>query len=109
MLGIFLIYFIGRAFYDLAFNFDKNQWGFAIAGVASYYIGTFLGGMIIATIMILSSQDALDNTSEMALGFMALPFGILSCWGFYTILKKRWENRIVIDTDSNILDQDFAD
>lgn len=91
MLGIILIYFIGKYYYDLAKEYQKNHWLFAVIGVVSYYAGTFIGGLIIGAIMV--SQDggsALDDMSDIALGFMALPVGILACWGLYKLLKKQW-------------------
>ena len=33
MLGLLLIYFIGKYFYDLAAEFEKNKWLYAILGV----------------------------------------------------------------------------
>ncbi len=44
MLGLFLLYFIGKIFYQLAEAHNKNKWVFAILGVIAYYAGTFLGG-----------------------------------------------------------------
>jgi hypothetical protein len=35
MLGLILIYFVGKAFYDLAGLHGKSQWGFAILGIVS--------------------------------------------------------------------------
>ena len=50
MLGLILIYFIGKRFQDLAKTYDNHKWGFAIAGVATYYIGTFIAGILIVFI-----------------------------------------------------------
>jgi len=92
MIGLILIYFVGKAFYDLAKVHDKNAWGFAILGVASYYGGIFIGGMIIGLLVELFFLPGfIDETSDgesMWLGFAALPIGILTCWGTYHLLKR---------------------
>jgi len=48
MLGILFIYYIGRYFYTLAGRYQKNEWGFAIAGVLSYY-----GGQVVFAVLAL--------------------------------------------------------
>ncbi|MCB0457797.1 MAG: hypothetical protein R2776_08375 [Flavobacteriaceae bacterium] len=93
MLGIILIYWIGRYFYQLAEKFDKNKWGFAVLGVVSYYAASFIGGIILGIIGEIISPGWIDTTSEMVLGLIALPFGILGCYGLYIYLKKSWEKR----------------
>lgn len=50
IIGIFLIYFLGKAFYSLAQREGKSksmQWLFAVLGILSYYVGTFIGGIIV--------------------------------------------------------------
>ncbi len=93
MIGLLLIYFIGRYFYHLAEDHQKSRWGFAILGVASYYVGTFVGGIIVAIIMELITPYSSDNIGDIGLSFMALPFGLLACWGLYSLLKRNWENK----------------
>jgi len=90
MLGIFLLYFIGKAFYNLAHEHQKNKWGFAIAGVVSYYAGTIFGEIVIAVVYELVLEKSIDSFPQVALAFMALPVGLASCWGFYSLLKRNW-------------------
>jgi hypothetical protein len=90
MLGLVLIYFIGKYFYKLAEEFGKNKWGFAILGVVSYYGGAFLGGIILGLISIVWDGFEVEYMSDMQLGLMAIPFGLLMCFGAYTLLKKIW-------------------
>jgi len=106
MIGLLLIYFIGKAFYKLAELHNKSKWGMAILGVLSYYFGTFLGGVILALGYEIYEPNSLDNLNDTLLGLMGLPFGIFACWGFYTILKKQW-NKKKEDSDNMILDEDF--
>ncbi|MEO0468232.1 MAG: hypothetical protein AAF206_01330 [Bacteroidota bacterium] len=97
MLGLLFIYFIGKAFYDLAFDHDKNQWGFAILGVASYYIGSFVGGFLAGGIYLVASGAIVNDSHDLILTLIGIPFGLLSCYLTYRILKKRWERRNQVD------------
>ena len=106
MLGLILIYFIGKAFYDLAGSYDKHQWGHAILGVISYYVGTFIAGVFIAIAYELLGNGTIDDINDYLLGIMAVPFGLLMCWATYKILERRWDNQVVKNRD-DILDDDL--
>jgi len=107
MLGLFLIYFIGKSFYQLAHDYDKSRWGFAILGIVSYYAGTFIGGMILAIIGLIANSNFVETMPHIVLSLIAVPFGLLFCWGFYKILENQWDKpskSINNDSlDSNIL------
>lgn|SRR5688572_9066748 len=90
MIGILLLYFVGKAFYDLAHEHDKSRWGFAILGVVSYYVGSFIGGIILAVIFDLFLSTSMDDINDLLLGLLAMPFAILTCWGLYKILQNAW-------------------
>jgi hypothetical protein len=108
MLGIFLIYFIGKRFYDLAVIFDKNKWAFAVAGIATYYVGAFMGGFIIALIYELWGTASFDDANEFVLNLIAFPFGIIACVGLYKLLEKNWKRKPAI-ISPNILDDDLVE
>lgn len=91
MLGLLLIYFVGKKFYDLADTYNRSKWGFAILGILSYYGGIFFGGVVIAILYEINMEGAIDNLSDTVLGLMGLPIGILACWGFYKILESNWK------------------
>lgn len=94
MLGILLIYFIGKHFYKMAETYNKNKWLFAILGVVTYYVGTFIGGIVLAIldeIFVLG----INWDSNLSLGLMALPFGIALDYLFYKILEKKWKKEFV--------------
>lgn len=107
IIGLFLIWSIGRAFFKLARDREKNKWLFAILGVLSYYLGNVVGVIIIFVIsdLFFSSYYNIESIDENLLGLIAIPFGILGCWGFYKILEKNWktEDETYIK-DDNILD-----
>lgn len=98
MLGLFFLYFIGKYFYKLAEEFNKNKWLFAILGIVIFYVGTFIGGILLG-LLDLIFEIGFDYDNSTLLGFMALPFGIASTYLFYYLLKKQWSNSIVIIKD----------
>lgn len=91
MLHLALLYFIGKKFFELAEEYDKSKWGYAIAGVVSYYAGAFIFGAILGVIVVLLESDFLETTNDFVLGIIALPFGLLSCYLLYTFLEKKWK------------------
>ncbi len=104
MLGLILLIFAGRAFYNLAGQYKKHQWGFAILGVASYYVGLFVGGIIVGIVFELMSPGYVESANELLLGLLGVPIGILTCWLTYNYLKKSWAKpteieRTTLDSD----------
>jgi thiamine transporter ThiT len=108
MIGLLLIYFIGRSYYNLAGEYSKSKWGFAILGIASYYAGAFLAGIIMGIVDLVTGLNYTETLPEIVLGLIAMPFGLLFCWGLYKTLKKQWgkKPRIVASEvlDTNIFD-----
>ncbi|MDG3583542.1 hypothetical protein [Galbibacter pacificus] len=96
MLGLLLIFFIGRYFYQLADDYNKNKWGFAILGIVIYYAGTFVAGIFIG----LFYPTALETMDSLALNLIALPVGIIFCGVLYYILERNWEKKSKIDPTS---------
>lgn len=92
MIGLLLIYFIGKYFYDLAILHDKSKWGWAVIGVVSYYAGAFLLAFALGMIAEFISPGFFDNTPEMVLNLVAVPLGLISVYGVYQLVKKNWEN-----------------
>ena len=92
MIGLVLLYFVGKAFYDLAGLNKKNEWLYAILGVGSYYTGLIIGGVLIAIGYELFI-GSIDEVNDTLLSIFALPIGVVTCWGFYRILKRRWEEK----------------
>ncbi|MEZ4829954.1 MAG: hypothetical protein R3C61_27280 [Bacteroidia bacterium] len=102
MLGLILIYFIGKYFYELADDHNKSKWGFAILGVVSYYAGTIIGGSVIGIIYGLTGNMP-DDTDTFLLGLLAIPVGLLTCVGLYFLLKKMWSKEEIQKED--LIDQ----
>ncbi|WP_248723893.1 hypothetical protein [Seonamhaeicola sp. ML3] len=91
MLGLILVYFIGKRFYDLSVAYNQKKWLFAILGVASYYVGAIvIGGFTLGIIDGLFDLG-IDWDNNLGAGLLALPFGLLTVYLFYILLKKKWE------------------
>ena len=88
MLGLVLIYFIGKYFYKLAEDFGKSKWGFAILGVVSYYAGAFLGGIILGLISIFWEDFDIEYMSDMQLGLMAILWSVNVCWSIFSFKEN---------------------
>jgi hypothetical protein len=99
MIGLFLLYFIGKTFYNLAHEYDKQRWLYAILGVISYYAGTYIGGILLVIILEFAAPGFVDSTDDIVLGLIIMPFGLLACWGLHTILKKKWSQQEIFTED----------
>jgi hypothetical protein len=93
MIGLLLIYFIGRRFYDFAFEYNRHQWLYAILGIVVYYFGTFVAGAVLASAAIFLDMPHLLEINSIVLSLLAIPVGLLFCWIFYILLKRNWEKR----------------
>ncbi|MBT30884.1 MAG: hypothetical protein CMO01_14595 [Thalassobius sp.] len=102
MFGILLIYFIGKYFYQLSEDYNKNKWLHAILGVVIYYVGSFIGGVILGLIYVfMNDTEIMTSGTEILLSVLSVPFGLGAAWTFYYILKKNWEDD-AITPDSDI-------
>lgn len=104
MLGIILIYFIGKWHYELADLHKRNKWLFAILGVLSYYAGTFVFGLLFGVYVLISNDPELLNTNNFLLNLIALPFGLLATWGQYKLLESNWKKNKKESFSSELLD-----
>jgi hypothetical protein len=106
MLGLVLIYFLAKAFYDLAGEHDKHQTGYAVAGVVTYYLGSFIGGILIVIGMEIITPGSVDEIDDTMLGIIAVPFGLFIYWLLYRYLKRSWERGVIVD-NPDILDDEM--
>ncbi|HYG40715.1 MAG TPA: hypothetical protein VD908_18950 [Cytophagales bacterium] len=89
MIGILLLYFIGKAFFTLKEQSKKGKWGYAVLGIVTYFLGSMLGGVAVVLAMEVWEPGSTDAISERLLEIIALPFGLLACWLLYKQLKKQ--------------------
>ena len=104
MLGVVIIYFLGRSVYRLAETYHKNTWGHAVGSVLFYYLGTFVAGIAIYLLADLNGGN-LENTSDMAINLMAVPFGLAFWYAYRAFFKHRWAQ--APESDMELLDGDF--
>jgi hypothetical protein len=107
VIGILLLYFIWKFYTDLAVEYGKNKWGYALLGIASYYAGAITGGFIIGITGTLIDQDPFEGMSDSMAGLIAFPFGVLTVWLLHRYLRKRWSNNKPRFAESESLDNDL--
>ncbi|NMM48775.1 hypothetical protein [Marinigracilibium pacificum] len=93
MLGIALLYWIGKYFYNLADQFNRSKWGFAILGIVIYFIGTVIGGIILGLIEFMLDVNIFTDLPDIVLNLLTIPFGILCDYILYKVLEKSWSKR----------------
>ena len=110
MLGLLLLYFLGKVYYDLAEKHGKSKWGFAILAAVIYYAGTMLGGIFYGALYVWQDKEQeLMAMNDTVLGIMAIPFGV-ALWGLgYFLLKRYWEKQETTSLSSDTLDDLFMD
>ena len=64
MLGLLLLYFVGKYFYNLAKEYNKSNWGFAILGIVVYYGGIIIFSFIIGIVAEIISPGFFDTFNE---------------------------------------------
>ena len=99
MIGIILIYFIWKRFADLAFKYNHKKWIYGLLGVIVYYAGCLLGGLILGLLSVIINF-VIDWENNLLMSIIALPFGLVTCYGTYYFLEKKWEKEFVV-MDSN--------
>jgi len=105
MIGILLIFFIGKYYYKLAENHQRSKWGFAILGLALYYVGTFALGFIVGLFATLFNWLWFETMDERLLGLMFVPAGLASTYFTYKYLEKKWKNEESLNPE----DEHFLD
>jgi len=99
MLSILLVYFIGKQFYELAQDFNKNRWLFAILGVVVYYAIGILLVVVIALLDVVVFEWGLDWENRFGMNMLAIPLGLLADVSLYLFLKNRWKATVVLVKD----------
>lgn len=99
MLGILLIYFIGKRFYDLSIEHNQSKWLFAILSIVIYYAAGFVFGIIIAFLDIYVFDWGIDWENTVGANLLSIPIGLLAVWGFYVFLESKWEKSVFIVKD----------
>ncbi len=86
MLGLLLIYWIGKYFYQLAEKNDQNKWLFTILGIGIYYITQIAFGVILAFLNEFGVTEI--DLDSFALNLLGIPLGLLGCYIFYDLIRE---------------------
>ena len=90
MLRLILIFFIGKYFYELAQEYEKKRWLYAILGIVVYYAAGAVFGVILGLADVILGLG-IDWDNSLGLNLLGLPIGIAADYIFYQYLKKTWE------------------
>lgn len=105
MLGLILIYTIGKWFATLAFDYNKNRWVYAILGIVTYYGGILIFGFLVGMLIAATGNTSLLELPAIVLSLMIIPFGLLAAWILRTSLQKHWEKQAeIIVSNPDLLD-----
>lgn len=107
MLGLLVLFIIGKWHYTLAETHKRSRWLFGILGVVGYYVGVYIGALLIGMLAVVFEWDSIFELSDTVYHFISMPFGILATWGLHTILRKNWEKNPT--TNSNLLDDEILE
>lgn len=107
MLGLLLVYLVGKRGYNLAEKYKRSAWGFAILAVVVYYAGSFLGGILIGVVDAFFDTGLLD-LPDIVIGIFAIPFGLAAWWGFLRLLEKSWSKPSETSNDIDDLVDNFG-
>lgn len=92
MLGILFLFFIGKYYYKLAEEYERNKWLFAFIGIAAYYAGTIVTGLIYGIIYFMMNPEASEESVDtIGLKLIVVVFGLLTCVALYFMLEKNWK------------------
>ncbi len=94
MLGLILIYFIGKQFFELAFEYKKPQWPYAILGVVTYYGSLLLFAFILGIILGITGNADVVESNKFLFGILCIPIGYLCAWILLKVLEKKWKKNV---------------
>ena len=76
-------------------------------GLRDSWCGLLLGAFIIALVYEIGFSGSVDDVNDVLVGIMAIPVGILVCWGFYKGLQANWSKPRRRFESEEILDADL--
>ena len=88
MLGIFLIYWVGKKYYDLAIKHNRSKWGYTFLGIGIYYFAQIIFSISLYFIFP-EKMENIDYQTENKFGYLAITVGVLVWYVLYLYLKKR--------------------
>jgi hypothetical protein len=106
MLGLVLIYWVGRKFYDLADYHKRSQWGYTFVGLGIYFGTQLIFGMVLE-LLNPGLIDGLDKSSGLGLDLLGMAIGGLVWYLALQYFTKKWEQQY--DSEAYNLDAEIED
>jgi hypothetical protein len=104
MLGLVLIYWVAKKFYDLADYHNRSQWGYAFMGIGIYFGAQLLFGLFLE-IFSPGFIESLDKSAGFGLDLLGMAIGALFWYLALQYFTKKWENQY--DSESNNMDSEI--
>ncbi len=92
MIGFIFIYWIWKAFSNIAIFYGKNKWKYFFIGFGSYFLFMFLGAIVFLCIMgFINGFETIGNGDYEGTEYDLLftVFAGLGCYGTYKFLEQR--------------------
>lgn len=90
LIGLFVIFFIGKSFYNLAKKNNRHLLGYTLLGIGVYFGSQFVFGFLAGVVFLLSGLEYGYET-EMILALIGFVLGLLCVWLLHYLLKRNWE------------------
>jgi hypothetical protein len=104
MLGLIFIYYLGKKFYELAIEYKRSPWPYAILGIVGYYAGLLGFALVLGLFLGMTNNSDFLGGNEFLLGLICIPFGLLSARILYIILEKKWGKNSKAEDENELLD-----
>lgn len=104
MLGIILIIFMARQFYNLAADYNKNKWLWAILSIVIFYGVQFIASIIYILAFVRYEEEMQPWSSQYIINLLvSLLTSIAAAYFLYRYLKNKWELEEDMPTNDNNL------
>lgn len=105
LVDIIFIIIAGKYFMQLAEQYGKSKWGYAVLGIISYYGAAFLFALGYGFILGLFFPDQFDVLDGSMLILLAVAFGLVVCIILYQILRRKWKREAKMIPSKNVIDE----
>lgn len=104
MLGIILIIFMARQFYNLAHDYNKNKWLWAILSIIIFYGVQFIASIIYILAFVGIEAEMQPWSSQYIVNLLvSVLTSIAAAYFLYQFLKNKWEKEEDMPNDDNSL------
>ncbi|MFT6244027.1 MAG: protein-S-isoprenylcysteine O-methyltransferase Ste14 [Salibacteraceae bacterium] len=94
MLGLLIIYWVGKWYFTLAEKHNKSKWLYAVLGALVYVTILITSPFLVVLIAFLVGADGTLELPQITLSLMGILIGLIATWALRAILKRQWENTL---------------